>query len=200
MPPYESQPPNDAATRLLKSLESLKQQILETFAEEDMIKKEAEEVRLRKQEEEANQKEEVICISELPIQEATPEVEQEEIDLAVPTPSEESEEETTTLQEYTAKNYTCINDVRITLPSECDFNQISIYAKFLKEMLTTPRIRELSYVILSRNHSTILQKLLTSNMMSFGPCFIKDTYVREIFVDNSQNTSLMHISVFNKLR
>ncbi|KAI3815270.1 hypothetical protein L1987_14932 [Smallanthus sonchifolius] len=113
-----------------------------------------------------------LCVKELQIHEATTEEEQEEINVIIPKPLEESESEITALQESVGKDYTWVNEVRITLPTEYELSHISIYTKFLEKMLTTPRIRELSYI------------------MSFVPHSVDNAYARKIFNGNLMPNSV----------
>ncbi|KAI3810602.1 hypothetical protein L1987_20223 [Smallanthus sonchifolius] len=94
------------------------------------FKKKAEEALVKKQEEEARQVDErnyALCIRELQTFGDAAEEEQENTD-TVSTTLEESKPETTALQIITGKDYTWVNELRITLPIEYELKHISIYA------------------------------------------------------------------------
>ncbi|XP_047148810.1 uncharacterized protein LOC124821048 [Vigna umbellata] len=94
--------------------------------------------------------------------------------------------------------------LEINIPFFEAFQQMSSYAKFLKELLTKKRkYIEEETIEVQGNCSAIIQKLLPPKLKDLGsfniPCTIGNISVGKALIDLGANINLMSLSVFKKI-
>nr|XP_016472041.1 PREDICTED: uncharacterized protein LOC107794097 [Nicotiana tabacum] len=97
-----------------------------------------------------------------------------------------------------------LKQIHINIPFIDALLQMSSYAKFLKEILSSKRkLKEISMVMLTEKYSVILQNRLPQKLGDPGsftiPCTLGGVYFEKALCDSGASINLMSFSIFKKL-
>ncbi|XP_075076882.1 uncharacterized protein LOC142163491 [Nicotiana tabacum] len=103
-----------------------------------------------------------------------------------------------------AKNLEILKQIHINVPFTDALMQMPLYAKNLKEILSSKRkLEEISVVMLTEKYSAILQNKLPQKLGDPGsftiPCTLGGIYFEKALCDFGASINLMPLSIFRKL-